>query len=155
MRPTDLTAAALITALWVVLMCAIPVKAVEITPQFLAALSWVESKHNPNAVGDNGKALGCFQLHKIHVRDVNRIIGREQYTYADRRNPRKSAEMVVIYLNYYGRLYERKTGKKATFEILSRIHNGGPNGWTKVRATNSHWRKVKSALAKIQKGKIK
>ena len=28
-------------------------------------------------------------------------------------------------------MYERKTGKKASLEVLASIHNGGSNGWKK------------------------
>ena len=40
----------------------------------LDAIEWVESKGYPNAIGDGGKAAGDFQIHKIYVDDVNRIL---------------------------------------------------------------------------------
>lgn len=99
----------------------------------LEAISWVESKHNPEAVGDNGRAIGAYQIHKEYVDDVNRIYGTG-FTYEDRKDPEKSKRMVRLYLRYYGARYEQITGKKVTVDILARIHNGGPNGWKK-RAT--------------------
>ena len=131
--------------LTIALFCAMTASAVEVPEKLLNAISIVESGKKANAVGDNGKALGCFQLHKIHVRDVNNILGRSVYSYSDRLNPNKSKAVTVIYLKHYGRVYERKTGKPATLEVLARIHNGGPNGWSKP-ATKEYWLKVKKAL---------
>jgi hypothetical protein len=53
--------------------------------------------------------------------------------------------MTIIYLNHYGKVYEKKTGKKATCEVLSRIHNGGPNGYKNPK-TIKYWNKVKAIL---------
>ena len=38
------------------------------------AIEQVESGGNANAVGDGGAAIGAFQIHKIYVDDVNRIM---------------------------------------------------------------------------------
>lgn len=130
----------------IALLCALTAPAaVEVPEKLLNAISVVESSKKANAVGDGGKALGLFQLHRIYVRDVNNILGRKCYSYSDRLNPNKSKDMTVIYLKHYGRAYERKTGKPATLEVLARIHNGGPNGWAKP-ATKEYWLKVKKAL---------
>lgn len=129
----------------IALLCAMTAPAVEVPEKLLNAISMVESNKKANAVGDNGKAVGILQLHKIYVRDVNNILGRRFYSYSDRLNPSKSKAMTVIYLKHYGRAYERKTGKPATLEVLARIHNGGPNGWSKP-ATKEYWLKVKKAL---------
>lgn len=107
----------------------------------LDAIEWVESKGNINAIGDNGKAVGCMQIHKIYVDDVNRILGRNKYTYANRKNRDKSREMVKIYLTYYA----SKIGRKPTYEDMARIHNGGPNGYKKLK-TLWYWFKVKARL---------
>ena len=125
--------------------------AVEIPHKLMSALCIVES----NAKGDYSKklkeyrAIGAFQLWKIYVDDVNNIFKnrgcKKRYKYSDRYDYRKSYEMVVIYLNHYGTIYEKKTGKKATFEVLSRIHNGGPNGWKK-ESTIKYWNKVQEIL---------
>lgn len=128
---------------------------VEIPHKLISALCIVESNAKSDAKGDYSKklkeyrAIGAFQLWKIYVDDVNNILKnsgcKNRYSYNDRYNYRKSYEMVVIYLNHYGAVYEKKTGKKATFEVLSRIHNGGPNGWKK-QSTIKYWNKVKEIL---------
>lgn len=134
-----------IVALFVALTCCLQTKAAEVDARLLNALIWVESSRNEKAVGDNGKAVGLLQLHKIYVDDVNRILGKKKYSYADRWNPQKSVEMAVVYLKHYGRRYERLTGKKASYEVLARIHNGGPDGWEKNK-TSEYWSKVQSRL---------
>ena len=134
-----------ITALFVALFIGIPAKSAEPDARLLNALVWVESSRNEKAVGDSGKAVGLLQLHKIYVDDVNRILGKKRYSYTDRWNPQKSVEMAMVYLKHYGRRYERLTGKKASYEILARIHNGGPNGWKKA-GTTVYWRKVRKHL---------
>jgi soluble lytic murein transglycosylase-like protein len=129
----------------IALMSCLTSRAVEVDPVILNAIICVESSHNARAVGDNGKAVGLLQLHKIYVDDVNRIVGKKKYSYADRWNPQKSVEMTVIYLRHYGERYERLTEREATYEILARIHNGGPDGWEKP-STNKYWKKISQHL---------
>ena len=113
----------------------------------------VESGDNPSALGDykNGvpRAVGCLQIWKIVVDDCNRIQKDEVFTYNDRTERPKSIRMAQIYLNHYGIAYERKTGLKANLEVLSRMWNGGPNGYKK-KETLKYWRKIEKHL---QKGK--
>ena len=53
--------------------------------------------------------------------------------------------IVTLYLTYWGKQYEKKTGKEVTDEVYSKIHNGGPNGWNK-ESTEKYWKKVKELL---------
>lgn len=101
----------------------------------------VESSGNPNAIGDGGKAVGILQIHPVVVEDVNRIY-QTKYTEKDRLNKAKSMSICRLYLKYYGTRYQLKTGKKADIEVLSRIWNGGPDGWKK-QSTIKYWEKVK------------
>ena len=100
----------------------------------------IESGGRVDAIGDNGLAVGILQLHEIYVQDVNRIWGTE-YTPQDRYNARKSAEITILYLWYWGKHYERTTGNRATLEVLAKIHNGGCYGYKK-KATEKYWEKV-------------
>ena len=125
-------------------MLAINVSAVEVSTDFLKAIETVESHGNAKAIGDNGKAYGVYQIHKSYVEDVNRISGKN-FTHEDAFDKDKAREMVEIYLTNYGKSYEKKTGKKATNEVLARIHNGGPNGYKKD-ATKKYWDKVQKEL---------
>ena len=60
-------------------------------------------------------------------------------------NPVKARIIVTLYLTYWGKHYEKKTGNKVNDEIYSKIHNGGPNGWNK-ESTEKYWKKVKEVL---------
>lgn len=118
------------------------------TPQgeyelFLDSLAFVESGGNPRAVGDGGKAIGLFQIWKIYVDDVNRILGKPVFDYVDRLDSDKSRAMVRIYLKHYAS--EKRLGRPVTFEDMARIHNGGPDGWRK-ESTKKYWRKVKRIM---------
>lgn len=106
----------------------------------LDAIAVVESNCEFDAVGDNGEAIGIYQIHKIYVDDVNRILKGTRipkYSYADRWNPFYSRLMVKTYLLHYGE------GKG--IEAMARIHNGGPDGWKK-ESTKPYWEKVKAVL---------
>ena len=91
--------------------------------RLLDAIEQVESSGREKVIGDGGNAHGAYQLHKIYVDDVNRILGRKVYTYADRMNRQKSRQMVTIYLNHYG--------KGLSLIDKARIHNGGSTGHKK------------------------
>lgn len=104
------------------------------------SLITVESNGNNSAIGDKGKAKGCLQIWDCVIKDVNRIY-KKKYTKQDCFNRSKAIEICQLYLLHYGKNYEKKTGKKVTAEILSRIWNGGPDGWQK-ESTLEYWNKV-------------
>ena len=101
------------------------------------AIKEVESGGDYKAIGDNGKAVGAYQINEIYVKDANRISGKS-YTLEDRYDEKKSLEMVKIVTTYYGNYYKKKTGKKVTPEIIARIHNGGALGWNKSSTINKN-----------------
>lgn len=110
-----------------------------------AAIGMIESNCRDSAIGDGGKAVGRFQIWPCYVKDVNRILGYDAFSINDRRDHGKALQMIKIYTEYYGKRYERITGKKVTDEIIARLHNGGPNGFRKS-CTLKYWHKVKSEL---------
>jgi len=112
----------------------------------LDAIAWVESRGDPRAIGDGGKAVGMYQIWKVYVDDVNRIYGTN-YTYQDRFDPIKSREMTWLYISYYGR--PERTGRPLNPETLARIHNGGPNGYKK-QCTVTYWKKVQKAMKLLE-----
>lgn len=109
--------------------------------QLIAILIQIESGGNDLAVGDNGKALGCLQIHEIYVRDINRLWGTD-YKHIDAFERTKATQMFLAYTGWYAVKMEEDTGRKATFEDIARIHNGGPDGWKK-ESTKAYWDKVK------------
>jgi hypothetical protein len=76
--------------------------------------------------------VGKYQLSAIMVRDVNRILGKEVYTYSDRSDPVKSRKMVIIYLRHYGTA--KRIGREPTVQDLVLIHAAGPDGWKQSEA---------------------
>ena len=118
----------------------------------LDAIEWVESGGDASAVGDNGNAIGSFQIWKIYVDDLNRI-GRAKHTdkystfqpwrYDDRKNRVLSRIMVREYLQHYAT--PARLGHNLAFEDMARIHNGGPQGHKK-ESTLKYWVKVKERL---------
>jgi len=99
----------------------------------------VENPQRDNeAVGDQhlqNKAYGLLQIRQPYLDDVNRIAGTS-YAIEDMKNPELAKWAAKIYLDYYGRAYQRKTGVEPTLEVYGRIHNGGPNGWRKASTNN-------------------
>ena len=102
---------------------------------FIPALVQVESRGDPNALGNNNDR-GILQITPILVKEVNRISGLT-YTHDDAWDPEKSVEMFYI--------IARKYCPEQDFEKMARIWNGGPHGHTKDY-TIAYWNKVKNEL---------
>ena len=98
----------------------------------------IESGGNDQAIGDNGRAVGCLQIHSCVIEDVNRIYGTT-YTLKDRFLRSKSLEIFAHYINYY--CTKKRLGYEPTAMDFARIWNGGPNGHKKT-ATLPYWNKV-------------
>lgn len=113
----------------------------------IAAIIHVESRGNDSAVGDNGKAVGCLQIHPIMVREVNRLLAKYDipttYTLEDRYSRDKSIEMFNIVSEEYYCCEDYTFMEYA--EIVARRWNGGPRG-DKKRSTIKYWDKVTKQL---------
>lgn len=112
--------------------------------QLILLLIQIESGGNDLAVGDNGKAFGCLQIHASYVEDINRIWNTD-YKHTDAFNRDDAINMLMFYTAHYALKLEEETGRKATAEDLARIHNGGPDGWKKP-STLKYWKKVEALL---------
>ncbi len=104
--------------------------------RLLDAIAVVESGDNPGAVGDHGRALGVYQIHRSYWTEGTQILG-VTWKYQDARDPQKARQVVRAYLSYYGR------GKSLL--DMARIHNGGPRGDEKG-ATLAYARKIEQVL---------
>ena len=102
----------------------------------ISALIIVESSNNDLAIGDQGRAIGCLQIHKAVVADVNKFTG-SHYRHQDMTNRAQARAVCQAYLTHYGR--------GATTEQLARRWNGGPAGDRKS-ATEAYWAKVKKHI---------
>ena len=110
------------------------------TKHLLSAIIHVESNNNDKAYHKGEDAVGCLQIRKCMVDDVNRILKKQQstkrFTYNDRWKRLKSIHMFHIYCKHYG---------LTTHEEIARCWNGGPRGMNKP-LTATYWRKVQKGL---------
>jgi len=111
--------------------------------RFLSALAQVESNGRTDlkVLDTNGRySYGCLQIQNPYLMDSG-----TDYTVENLYDKDVSFEVAKRYLTRYGRSYEKRTGKPATYEVLARIHNGGPRG-AERKATEGYWAKVKAKL---------
>ncbi len=108
----------------------------DLMDRLLDAIARVESRDNPEAMGDHGRAMGVYQIHRPYWIEGTRILGVD-WAYDDARDPEKARQVVRAYLCHYGR------GRSLL--DLARIHNGGPKGYEKA-ATLAYARKIARAL---------
>ena len=110
------------------------------TTHLLSAIIHVESGNNDSAYNAYEDAVGCLQIRKCMVDDVNRILFRQKsdlkFSYSDRWLRDKSIKMFDIYCKHYG---------LTTAEEIARCWNGGPRGMDKSITAN-YWRKVQENL---------
>ena len=101
---------------------------------------FVESSYNNFAYNPNEDAVGCLQIRRCMVDDINRILEIKnlplRFTYNDRWSREKSIQMFEIYRKYYN---------LNTYEKIARCWNGGPNGLYKSTTTD-YWNKVKTKI---------
>ena len=108
----------------------------------LAAIRVVESNDDPNAVGDGGDSIGCYQIQKCYWLDAKEFSDLDG-TYLDCYNRGYADRTVRCYMDRYAT--ERRLGREVTQEDVARIHNGGPNGYKK-ECTKKFWKKVEVVL---------
>ncbi len=104
--------------------------------KLLDAIATVESRNDPTAVGDGGRAAGVYQIHRSYWADATRILG-VAWDYREAQDPHKARQVVRAYLCHYG------SGR--TLLDMARIHNGGPRGYRKA-ATVAYARKIRQVL---------
>ena len=106
----------------------------------LLAIMFVESSYNDSAYVASEDAVGCLQIRKCMVDDVNRILRRQKsdlrFSYDDRWLRDKSIKIFDIYCKHYG---------LTTAEQIARCWNGGPRGMQN-EMTAGYWKKVKNQL---------
>lgn len=105
---------------------------------FFYALATVESNHDDNAVGDGGASIGRYQIQRPYWID-SRVPGKYEQV-----KDKAYAERVML---AYWKRYCPEALKNRDYEVLARIHNGGPRGHKK-QATVAYWNKVKAELDK-------
>lgn len=81
--------------LGLLLFCPITAFSAEIS---LPVIEQIESSGDPSAIGDNGLALGLYQLHKAVIIDFNRA-NRTSHVHKDALNPKIAHKIADWYLN--------------------------------------------------------
>jgi hypothetical protein len=112
----------------------------EIRP-LLNALAIVESNNSDAAVGDNGRAIGRYQIWEIYWRDAVAFAPYLKGEYQDVRSKDYAERIITAYLLRYA----RDAVECKDFERLARIHNGGPKGYKK-KATLKYWNRVEENI---------
>lgn len=109
----------------------------------LYAMMMQESGGRSHAIGDGGASRGILQIKKEYWIDARMPYG----TYLDVHKPAYAKEVVRRYM----KRYEPKAYARCDVEVLTRLHNSGPQWRNKIKATNEYVNKVKSKM----KGKVK
>lgn len=112
------------------------------------AIRIVETGGEPDmgvgASGDNGKALGPYQIWVVYWKDAIEFEPAIGGKYGDCAQAEYSRKIMMAYFRRYGRSFlEAKD-----WESLARMHNGGPRGHLK-EATLGYWGKVKRQLEQV------
>ena len=127
----------------IVIFLALAVTAHSAPPEaFFSALHMVETGGRTGAIlGDNGRALGPFQIHRAYHID-SRVPG----AYSRCEDLDYSRRVVTAYLQRYA----PAAWANGDVTTLARIHNGGPRGHLK-QATITYGEKVLRAAKSAQR----
>lgn len=119
------------------------VMSVELPSKFVHALNMVEAggKRSNVEVGDGGKAIGPFQIHRAYWQDAVEHDSTIKGKYEDCQDYTYSVKVISAYMHRYAFCYI----KSSNYQAAARIHNGGPKGYSK-QATLKYWQKVEKFL---------
>lgn len=99
------------------------------------AIAQVESGGNPKAVSKSGTYVGLLQIAPICVRECNRIVGKNKFTYNDRHSKEKSIEMFIVFQEYHN--------PEGNMEKAIRLWNSGDKNCMKNKSkTEAYYRRV-------------
>jgi soluble lytic murein transglycosylase-like protein len=102
----------------------------------LDALMHVESRGDSTAYNEGEDAVGVLQIRPIMVREVNRLLGKDSFTLADRWSKAKSVSMFGVF---------RDKMKGSSDEKIARTWNGG---YRVKKSTLKYWDKVNKHIIK-------
>ncbi|MCY2957012.1 MAG: hypothetical protein NT107_08265 [Planctomycetota bacterium] len=110
--------------------------------QILRAIREVESSDRENAPdGDQGRAIGIYQIHLSYWVDALAEKPQLGGTYQDCRQSAYAEQIVRAYMQRYA----KEAWQSGNAETIARVHNGGPRGPDKP-ATQIYWQRVKAHL---------
>lgn len=111
--------------------------------RLLDAIRQVESGGREDLVGDAGRAIGPYQIHRAYWQDAVRADPRLGGRYEDCKREAYARRVVRAYLATYG--------KGKTTEQMARMHNGGRGILKRVGSaawhrTTRYWTKIRRAM---------
>ena len=113
----------------------------------LESICKVESNCDSYAIGDNGNAIGAYQIWKNYWQDACTFRDNDDLRLSDGYEScygkEYSEKVVLAYWNRYATM--KRLGRTPTDEDRARIHNGGPNGYKKD-STLKYWKKVQNEM---------
>lgn len=112
---------------------------------FLDAIRFVESTDG-RYLGDQdgGRSHGPYQISMAYLKDANEYLGTD---YTLRQVIEDDDVAVAVMVGYWNRYLPKD--REVTYELLARIHNGGPKGYEK-ESTLPYWEKVKERMDEIE-----
>lgn len=118
--------------------------------EFLDAIRWVESTDG-RYLGDQdgGRSHGPYQISRAYLQDANEYLGTN---YTLRQVIDDDEVAVAVMCGYWNRYLPKD--REVTYELLARIHNGGPKGYEK-ESTIRYWERVKERMDEIEGEKRK
>jgi hypothetical protein len=102
-----------------------------VAAKLIDALAFIESSRNERAVGDGGRALGLFQIHRGVIADVNRHYDAA-FSHRDALNQEKAVRIFVLYISLYAT--EARLGREVLSEDVALIWHLGPTGFSKIHS---------------------
>jgi hypothetical protein len=113
--------------------------------EFFDAIRFVESTDG-RYLGDQdgGRSYGPYQISAAYLQDANEYLGT---SYTLRQVIDDDAVAVAVMCGYWNRYLPKD--REVTYEILARIHNGGPKGY-EMESTLPYWEKVKAKMEELE-----
>ena len=131
-------------ALLVISLFAIPAQALD-RRTILDAIRQVESGGRTGViVGDAGKAIGPYQIHRVYWEDAvlfDAELAEEPYDYQSCHDAEYAEKVIAAYMQRWA----PRAWRVGDAETIARVHNGGPRGADK-RATDNYWERVEKEL---------
>lgn len=109
--------------------------------ELLDAIRFVESSGRADVPdGDNGLAIGPYQIHRVYWQDAVAFRPELGGSYEDCRGRGYAERVLAAYMTkWVPDAWEHNDA-----EVVARTHNGGPQGAQK-RETLDYWRRVRAA----------
>ena len=118
----------------------------------LDAIEWVESRGDPNAIGQDGE-VGAYQLKECYVDDCNRILQQKCSAvielYEDRLDKMKSRQITAYVTHHYAQhdMRDKPYNRSQFIETAARSHNSPAN--RNNSKTDAYWSLIKTRMEEV------